>query len=142
MGVFPGCNQAEMCLSNQNAIQTTFYSAYYTTDKDSTLSDASVYGFGNEDSLIYNEEDITEMYLPLSFEEDETVYIITNKSLHDTIWIEHTKELNFISRDCGFSFNFEIDTIRYTKAFIDSVALIYPDVKYGESFENVKIYLY
>lgn len=140
--ITPGCNQKEMCLSNQNAIQTGFYSAFYSTDKDSSLINTTVYCSGNEELLIYEDETVNKMFLPLSFEGDESVFVISNNSLNDTIWIVHSKELKFISRECGFNFDFKVDTVMFTKTFIDSVALFYPNVVYGENIENVKIYLY
>lgn len=136
-----GCNQDELCLSNQHALQTGFYSAF-NVKRDSVLKKANVYGLDNEDFLIYKEQDISKMFLPLSFQSDTSIFVISNNSLFDTIWVVHNKELQFISRKCGFTFDFTIDTVLYTKTFVDSVALFYPKVRYGENVENVKIYLY
>lgn len=137
-----GCNQDDLCLSNQHALQTGFYSAFSTTLKDTVLKDATVYGLGLDDVPLYNKQEVVKMYLPLSFEGDETVFVLNSSSLFDTIWVVHSKELKFISRECGFTFDYKIDTVRYTKSFVDSVALFYPYVKYGENVENVKIFLY
>lgn len=134
-----GCTTDDLCLSNQHALQTGFYSAF--SDKDSLLNETSVYAEGFK-NFIYEKQDLTKMFLPLSFEQDTSVFVVINNTLSDTLWIKHSKELNFISRKCGFTFDFEIDTVWYTKTFVDSVALIYPSVKYGETFENVEIYLY
>ena len=134
-----GCTTDDLCLSNQHALQTGFYSAF--SEKDSLLKGTTVYGF-EFNTNIYKEQDLSKMFLPLSFESDTSVFVITNNTLYDTLWVKHLKELNFISRKCGFTFNFEIDTLWYTKTFIDSVALTYPRINYGETFENVEIYLY
>lgn len=136
-----GCNQDELCLSNQHALQTGFYSAF-NVNRDSILRNADVHGLDNAESMIYKDQDISKMFLPLSFQDDTSIFVISNNSLSDTIWVVHSKELQFISRECGFTFDFTIDTVLFTKTFVDSVALFYPKVSYGENFENVKIYLY
>ena len=135
------CNPDSVCLSNQNAVQTGFYSAYSTLPKDTILTNVSAFGLGINDS-IYAKEGIRKMFLPLSFSHDTTAFVIENNTLRDTIWFAHTKDLFFISRKCGFSFNFQIDTVWSTHTFIDSVALDLNSVNYNENIENVKIYIY
>ncbi len=135
------CQRDEACLSNQNAVQAGFYSAWSTTDKDSTLSDVSVYGLGVADS-VYSVESLSDLFLPLSFSSDTTGFVIGVKTLRDTLWMVHRKELDFISGNCGYVFSFELDTILHTGAFIDSVAIDYSSVRYGESAENIKLYIY
>jgi hypothetical protein len=135
------CQRDEACLSNQNAVQAGFYSAWSTTDKDSTLSDVSVYGLGVTDS-VYSDESLNDLFLPLSFSGDTTGFVIGVKTLRDTLWLVHQKELDFISGNCGYVFSFELDTILHTGAFIDSVVIDYSSVRYGESAENIKLYIY
>src|SRR5690554_759769 len=135
------CNPDSICLSSQNAVQTGFYSAYSSVNKDTVLAKASAFGVGLNDS-IYSKEGVQKMFLPLSYRHDTTAFVIENNTLKDTIWFGHTKELFFISRKCGFSFNFQIDTVWSTHAFIDSVALELNSVNYNENIENVKIYIY
>ncbi len=136
------CTQDQICLSNQHALQAGFYSAWTESDKDSLLIDASVFGIGDGIDSIYKNEIVTKMFLPLSFDRDTTGFVIKNHNLVDTIWFKHSKEIKFISRDCGFTFNFTIDTTWFTNIFIDSVAIGHPLVNYGEDIENIKIYLY
>jgi hypothetical protein len=136
-----GCVQDNFCLSNQHALQTGFYSAYSATQKDSTLPEATVYGLNN-DSILINKKDAGKMFLPLTFDGDTTIFILETNTLADTLWVIHSKESQFISRECGYSWNFKLDTVIHTNAFIDSVAVFNRHVKYGENSENVKIYLY
>jgi hypothetical protein len=136
-----GCNNDEVCLSNQNAVQAGFFSAWSETDKDSTLTEVSLIGLNREDS-IYAKESLSELFMPLDFEKDTTSFIVVSKTLKDTICIVHQKELDFIAGECGYIFTFNIDTVLYSNAFIDSVAIAYPDVKYGETIQNIKLYIY
>jgi hypothetical protein len=135
------CDEDSICLSNQHAVQASLYSALYTTDEDTSLSDASVIGVELTDS-VYANETIQDLFLPLSFTSDTTIYVIYNNTLRDTVWFSHTKELYFISGECGFSFNFHLDSVWTTHIFIDSVAIYYDEINYNESVENVKIYIF
>ncbi len=136
------CTSDEICLSNQHALQAGLYSARSEREKDTTLISASVYGVGEGLDSIYKEEAISKLFFPLSFNSDTTAFIIDEGILRDTIWFRHTKELIYISRDCGFTYDFRIDSIWYTTVLVDSVAVDNPGVKYSENVENVKIFVY
>ncbi len=142
LSLFTGCQGEEACLSNQHAVQAGLYSAWSEADKDSTLQDLSLVGLDRIDS-IYANVTISEVFMPLDFESDTSTFVIgVSETLKDTLSVVYQKELDFISRDCGYIFTFDIDTIIYTNAFIDSVAVDYPTVKYGETIENIKLYIY
>jgi len=136
------CTQDEICLSNQNAVQTGFYSVLSGDNTDTILENSSVYGIDPINDSIYIDESIQSMFLPLSFNSDTTTYVIDNNGLKDTLWFSHTKEMVYISRECGFTFNFTIDSVWFTKVFVDSVFIEVENVNYNESLENVKIYIY
>ncbi len=137
-----GCQGEEACLSNQHAVQAGLYSAWSVEDKDSTLQNVSLVGIDRIDS-IYRTQTLSELFMPLNFESDTSTFVVAvSATLKDTLSVVYRKELDFISRDCGYIFAFDIDTILYSNAFIDSVAIAYPTVKYGESTENIKLYIY
>lgn len=139
------CDSDELCLSNQHALQVGVYSTHTSTllqDKDTILVDVSIFGAEKEDS-IYESEVLKEAFLPLSFTNDTTTYIIKVSNEYETIRFVHKKELDFVSGECGYVFKFQIEAILFSRNnFIDSVSITYPHVKYGEDFENVKIYIY
>ncbi len=136
------CTQDQICLSNQHAVQTGFYSGRASVDKDTALQNSSVYGVNPQRDSIYARETFQSMFLPLSFNNDTTIFVIDNNSLIDTLWFSHSKEMIYISRECGFTFNFTLDSVWFTRVFVDSVAIDVKAVNYGENFENVKIYIY
>ena len=135
------CSDDEACLSNQHSVQAQLLSAWWDTDVDTTLTEVTVIGLGQEDS-VYNNESVSELFLPLNFDTDTTVFVITVKTLKDTLRLVAQRELDFISRDCGYIFTFNLDTVIHTKTFIDSVSIIYPKIKYGETTENIQLYIY
>lgn len=136
------CTSDEICLSNQHALQAGLYSARSERQKDTTLISASVYGVGEGMDSIYKDEAVSKLFLPLSFDSDTTAFVIDEGVLRDTIWFRHTKELIYISRNCGFTYDFTIDSIWYTTVLVDSVAVDKPGVKYSENAENVKMFVY
>ncbi len=140
--VLISCNNDDFCLSNQQSVQALFYSS--ETNEDSTVSDVTILPLStNQGDTVYNAEEISESFLPLSMMSDTTGYVIQILNQKDTIRFVHSKELDFISEECGFIFKFELDTILFTNiSFIDSVSIEYPSIEYNESATNVKIYLY
>jgi len=145
---FYSCDESssEICYSNQQSVQTGFYSSYHKNDIDTTLNNVTLVGIMDSeriDTMIAKDESIKKSFLPLSMFHDTTHYVIQVNNFTDTISFVHSKELSFVSEECGFIFEFEIDTVLYSKtSFIDSVAISYPSVIYNESKENVKIYIY
>ena len=135
-----GCGADDICLSNQHALQAGFYS--YRTSNDSILQGTTIYGAGKSNDSIYKNEPARKLFLPLSFDSDTTVFVVFSNALHDTIKFVHTKETSFVSRKCGFVFNYEIDTVLHTETFIDSVSIVNSGVRYDENFENIKIFVY
>jgi hypothetical protein len=143
INIFYACgdDKGDFCLSNQQSVQTGFYSAH--SDKDTTLENTSIYGINRNDSLLYNEETVWKTFLPLSMLNDTSHFIVEANGNKGTLSFVHQKELDFISEECGFIFRFELDTVIYSgDSFIDSVAIDYSSIVYNENIENVKIYIY
>jgi len=137
--IFGRCDDmGGICLSNQNAAQTGLYSAH--TKRDTVLTDLYVQGVGN-DSILYENVATSDLFLPLSLQKDTTAFALKVKSLRDTIWFVYKRDLTYVSGDCGFGENIEIDTIWFNGRFIDSVSIDYPFVKYNEDIDNVKIFI-
>jgi hypothetical protein len=136
-----GCESEEACLSNQNAVQAGLFSAWWDQDIDTILTEVSMTGLNMQDS-IYRNQTVSELFLPLNYYSDTTSFVISTKTLKDTIHFIYEKELDFISGECGYIFSFDLDTVIHSNAFIDSVSVIYPAVQYGETLENIKLYIY
>jgi len=105
------------------------------------MLNTTIFGVGMDNDSIYKNENVNLMFLPLSFDGDTTSFVIFQQTLRDTIHFVHTKNLSFISRKCGFNFDFTLDTVYFTGTFIDSVSITYPLVRYNENFDNVQIYI-
>jgi hypothetical protein len=135
------CSPDDICLSNQNAVQVGFYSAYSETDKDTTLSDLSVFGVGRSDSLLYRNVAVNKLFLPLSMHVDTTAFLLKVSTLQDTLWLAYKRRLSYVSGNCGMAVEITVDTMWFNGRFIDSVAIVQPLIKYNENVENIKLYI-
>ncbi len=136
----------ELCISNQQSVQIGLYSANTIDAPDTTLQNVTIFGINNmvpSDSLITDSAIVSKAFLPLNMFSDTTRYVMKIGNASDTISFIHRKNLSFISEECGFIFQFDVDTVLHTEySFIDSVSINYPSVIYNENLENVKIYIY
>lgn len=79
--------------------------------------------------------------MPLKFDIDSTIYVISISQRSDTVIFYHTKEQIYISDEDGFTFNMYLTKIAFTTNIIDSAAFINPAIIYNETLQNVKLYL-
>lgn len=88
------------------------------------LDSLSIYSPDWTDSIHFLDEGSdSSLYFMLSPNSDSTEIIFTSKShLNDTIVFFHRSEIVFLSPECGFVFNFKIDSISNTEHLIDSVS--------------------
>jgi hypothetical protein len=139
------CSNQELCLSNQNSVQVGLYSAYSPSkDKDTTLKNVTIYGLGRTDTL-YNDATLTEAFLPLSYsdkEPDTTSFVLSINNVLDTLQFIHTKQLDFVSGECGYVFEFGLNKVGYSNFNIDTIKTSNPVIKYSKDAENIKVYIY
>jgi len=144
------CDNSSLCLSGQNAIQSGLYSASSDEDKDTTLSGFYMWGIEHPtDSILLDSVKVSKLYMPTDLNRDSTEFVIREeklvlgevKGVNDTIQFIFKKNLEYVSGDCGFTYNLEIDTVIHTYNLIDSVVISYSSVVYSENIENVKIYI-
>lgn len=134
------CNGDDMLLSYQHTVQIGIYSTH--THADTVLTQVQIYGIGREDSLLYDEPSLSAAFLNLNLKRDTTEYIFRTQTLQDNLFFRYRKSLEPVSGSGGLTINLRIDSVGYTNTFIDSVAIVHPEVNYNESLENVKIFVY
>lgn len=134
------CTVDDMRLSYQHTVQFGIYST--NTKADTTLTNFSARGFG-KDSLLYDKEaSVTQIFLNANLNADSVSYLVQTESLVDTISFWYTLSLSPVSGSGGVTSEVHVDSVWCSNAFIDSVSLVYPNVKYNESKENVQIYIF
>ncbi len=136
-----GCNNTDdMLLSYQHTVQVGLYSR--STHNDTILTDVQVYGIGREDTLLYDVESVTALFLNLNMNADSTKYVFRTQTLQDELFFSYSKRLTPVSGSGGITMELTLDSVGHTSVFIDSVAITYADINYNESIENVQIFVY
>lgn len=101
------------------------------------------------DSVIYDSEVLSELYLPLQKFADTTSFALQTtfldedsivKVFDDTIHIYHTNREEFVSLECGCLITNTINSVAITTNLIDSVIIDNAEV-ISATTSNIKIYL-
>lgn len=88
------------------------------------IDSITVYGTGMEESVLYDTLSLSLLELPLFPGAESLSYIIRHGSLTDTVTIEYTSEMQFISKACGYSFFYTIRGVNYTTHSINRILII------------------
>ena len=100
------------------------------------------------DSLLYDRVMLSRMELPLQINEESSCFVIQQYYesevdtgyVADTIWINHSNEVEFVSVECGGVVTHDINEVLCTVNRIDSVVVEDPKViRNGKN--NLKIYI-
>ncbi len=93
------------------------------------------------DSIVVNHiKNADALQLPMSYTNTcDTIVFSYSNNIYDTIRFYHENILFYQSMECGTIIYHRLDSIRHTKRFIDSVAIVNDYVKF-EANENVKIF--
>src|SRR4030042_6792559 len=123
------CNKEIDCeQSTQSRVKMGFYTVTdQKVDSAVGLYDVTLYGI-SIDSLFYNSNDnIYSISLLLSQLQDSSSYVLRIGTISDTLEFEYTRDLRFISTECGFATSFTINNFETTKHIIDSFQIVNPN---------------
>lgn len=108
-----------------------------------TIDSLTVYGSGRPDSLIYNNtKNVRTIEVPVDPTSGRTGFVlIFPDNVIDTLWVDCTHHLTFISAECGFRMRPEIMQVVHTTNRISTFQISQNQVT--QSFEeHIKILLY
>ena len=102
-----------------------FYTVINGTGINAPVDSLSVRGLGREDSLLYAAVNNTRtISLPMNGVASESGFIIDFDQGTDTIWFSYEVVPFFLSPECGFIFEFDLQEISHTRNLIDSVIIV------------------
>lgn len=133
-------NEDDVQLSYQHTVQVGLYSMH--THNDTSLTAVQIYGVGRSDSLLYDEDAVSSLFLNMRMAHDTTEFVFRTQTLEDDLFFTYSRQLVPVSGTAGIAMEITLDSVGYTNTFIDSVAIVYNKVKYNESRENVQIFVY
>lgn len=138
------CTSIDCPLNNVVYSRFTFYGT--TNGKTSTvaLEDTLTVTAAGTDSILVNKDyGASTLSLPISYYNPTDVltflYASTSGQAHDTLWIDKTNYEHFESPDCPTAMFHNIQNVRYTRNFIDTIVVENPVINYNEN-NNFKIY--
>jgi hypothetical protein len=123
--VSAACSQQAPCLKNSTvAARVKYRTTVDTLTRDSVLAQsflaypalsaqAASFGVSSAGALLNS----SNVNTTLLFSTD------SNATLQDTIVVYHKKQLNFVSKACGYNYFFSIDSINYTTNILKSISL-------------------
>lgn len=117
-----------------------FYKYANTAAKD-TLDSLTIKALGTDSIIINKDIKVTSEKLPLRWTADSTqlIFHYANTTLKDTVTVYHTNTPTFVSMECGFAVAQSISKVKYTKAVMDSIAVIYKNAN-ADDIQNIKIF--
>lgn len=140
------CQGDEICEeATSNPLRLSFYLPTVTNGGPTayTVDSLSVYGVGRPDSLIYNNtKSVRSIEVPLNPLSAATGFVfIFPENITDTLWVEYSNSLNFVSAECGFTMYYEILEVSHTNYRISTVQQSQNLIN-NSLEEHIKILLY
>jgi hypothetical protein len=126
------------CLDETEAyLKVSFYS--YSTRAITAPATLTVRGLGR-DSLLYNQAtQVKSARLPLNPMADTTAFILTINNIVDTMIIRQISFPHLVSKECGYTYYFNIEQPLSTRHNIDSIGAPKRTIT-TQNEENLRIY--
>jgi hypothetical protein len=128
----------QACLDETEAnAKASFYET--GTGKQQTPSKITLYGLGNDTSMVYNEAaSLTAIEIPLDAGSDRCTFIMKIDGIPDTVTFFYTSYPHLVTKECGYTYYHNLDTIENTRPDVSFI------IKYGKvttaNEENINIF--
>ena len=134
------CQTNNQCdTATESLVKVNFY-VVDSVELAVTVSNISVYGLGNSDSLLYeNDTTRSSVLLPLSPNSETTEFVFEFENITENIKFTYTTSTYLESMDCGFITNYEIESVGYSKNIIDTIIIINGSVT-TDNEEHIKLF--
>lgn len=130
-----------LIITDTSIIDTTF--VYF---RDTQMVAPSFYTqFGDSILQVNGVRGTVNMTLPLNPDTNSIQYAFTpdrDQLIFDTLTINYTSELHFLSNNCGFTYYYNIDNVQVTTNFVDSFAVTDRNVTSDGSIQNIQLYYF
>jgi Family of unknown function (DUF6452) len=120
----------------ESYLKASFYLNTTLTAPDSL----TLYGL-NSDSLIYNKTvNVQPALIPLNASKESSSFVLQVDGISDTIEFRYTSYPHLISKECGYTFYHQLDTLpRFTKHFIKDIYTSNETIT-NLNVENIRIF--
>ncbi len=129
----------EACYEETNAFVKAFMRDNDTGELKAPDS-LTVYGLDRDSVKVYSKAgNIQPALLPLNASASSCTFIVMINGTSDTVTFNYTSYIHLISRECGYTFFHNIDTVFYTKNIIDYIFTADKKIT-TENVENLRIF--
>lgn len=127
------------------------YGLFYQDGAVATLKDTLTITAGKSGPVLLNRSiNKSKFNVPLSYWQEEDTLVLSVKGkdtegepylIQDTIWVTKSNQVHYESPDCPTTLFHEIQSVRSTHEFIESINIIRSSVNY-ETTDNLQIHLF
>ncbi len=122
----------------ESKVKSTFYSIQ--SGKALSPDSLTLYGMNKDTSKIYhNLLKAVNAEFPLFATDTSVKFIIGINGIYDSLEFRYKSYLHLISKECGYTYYFNLDTVIHTAHIIDSVSILKNTIT-NKSGENMRIY--
>jgi len=136
-GIFSCTPQA--CFEETTSyVKATLYDD--ATSRPKAADSLTVFGISRDTSLIYDKaRNVQPALLPLDASTNSCTFVVRINGINDTVTFNYSSYPHLVSKECGYTFYFNIDTPVYTT---NNISYIYTGRKNvtTENVENLRIF--
>ncbi len=124
---FPGlylnsCTAGSCFDETESRVKGTFYSM--ETGKTLAPDSVTLYGVNMDTLEIYDKlPNLKSVEFPLYAEEQERKLVIRINGINDTVGFIYSSYPHLLSKECGYTFFFTLDTVIHSMNIIDSISI-------------------
>jgi hypothetical protein len=137
------CTKKDYCLQ-PNAVVVRcgfYYNDGSITPADTVLDDITIYTTDTTYRYYNNDTNVSKLNYFIQSTRSEQQIVILYEALesYDTIWVQYTPALNFISNGCGYQYEYTLDSVRSTSHIIEEVNITNASVNSESTLEHLEI---
>lgn len=115
---------------------------YDAIEPSNTKEVEALYVWAEDKDSIYVNSTLDSIALPINVSETETKYLLSKDAVVDTLYLQYINQEIFVSRSCGYKFNFELLEETHTSnewiAYFETLES--PQIIDNEQTAHVKIF--
>jgi hypothetical protein len=137
-GLYEGCTP-EACLEETTStINATFYK---TGSTEASIADSiTIFGIGKETDKIYDKAlKVSLIKLPLDASSGTCGFVMKINEITDTLRLTYTNYPHLISKECGITFFFTLESYRVSGTTVDTIIIRNSNITTFNE-ENIRIF--
>ena len=132
------CSAGTCFDETESQVNATFYSM--TTGQTLIPDSVTLYGVNKDTNLIYNKaRSLKAAEFPLFAAQDSCKFVIEINGITDTIRFTYNSYTHLLSKECGYTYYYTIDSTYHSSNIIDSISVIKKNITTLNE-ENMRIY--